>query len=252
MSERSSNKLDSRLSKIDTLWSVVRNANASSYRDSQNAQQQLWNRYSGAARRYLGSALRDQEAIDEVMQELALKIVRKDFRNADPEKGSFRVFMKTVLFRMVADYRRKQARSRERVSNSNESDVAEQPDTNFSQPWREELLTLAWVQLEELEQETGSPWYTVLRAKIDHPELKTPELAALATSKIGKAISESNYRVLVHRAREKYSDLLLEQVAHTLESSDPRLLEEELAELELLQFCPNAIERLQKKQDRDS
>lgn len=239
--------MDSRLSKIETLWSMVRHANDTAGTDPQNAQQQLWNRYHGAARRYLGAALRDSDAVDEVMQDLALKIVRKDFRNADPDKGSFRAFMKTVLFRMVADYRRSKARSKERSPLVEGSDVAEPTDASFSQPWREELLTLAWIQLEELESESGSPWHTVLRAKIDNPQMKTPALADLATKKAGKPISESNYRVLVHRAREKFSDLLVEQVAHTLDSPGTHQLQEELAELELLEFCQAAAARVSAK-----
>lgn len=232
--------MNSRLSQISTLWSVVRNANDSQSDNAREAQQQLWNQYSRAARRYLGSALQDDEAVEEVMQDLALKIVRREFKNATPAKGSFRSFMKTVLFRMVADYRRRQARDREYTA-SDENEALNPAQEEFATSWREEALDLAWAKLEELEEESGRPWYAVLRAKIDHPELNSAQLAESVSRKTNQSISEANYRVLLHRSREKFAEILVEQVAQTLAVADEMHLQEELAELQLLEFCQSAI-----------
>jgi len=239
--------MESRLSRIATLWSVVRNAHDPESAVAQQAQQKLWEQYSGAARRYLGSALRDDDAVDEIMQELALKLVRQEFRNADADKGSFRSFMKTVLFRMVAGYRRSQGRKKV-FATDDADDLADQPvDTGqqeFIHSWREEVLTLAWIELEELEEESGRPWNSVLRARIDHPKLTSSQLAEIVTERTGSRISESNYRVLLHRSREKFADLLVGRVADTLQNAAPQQLQEELAELRLLEFCQPAVARL--------
>jgi len=235
--------MDSRLSRINTLWSVVRNAHDSQEDVARQAQQRLWEQYSRAARSYLGAALRDDEAIDEVMQELALKLVRQDFRNASPDKGSFRAFMKTVLFRLVADYRRRKARNREHVAEVEAESDMEPAQHQFALTWREEVLSMAWARLEELEDETGRPWNSVLRARIDHPDKSSGELAAIVNGRTRHGISEGNYRVLLHRAREKFADVLVEQVAHTLQEPTPAELEQELAELQLLEFCQEAIGR---------
>lgn len=232
--------MNSRLSQISTLWSVVQNANDSQSETVQEAQQQLWDQYSRAARRYLGSALRDDEAVDEVMQELALKIVRQEFKNATPERGSFRTFMKTVLFRMVADYRRRQARGREYTASDKQSDLNPAQE-EFASSWREEALEMAWAKLEELEEESGRPWNSVLRVKIDHPEMNSTELAERVTQKTNHEITEANYRVLLHRSREKFAEILVEIVAQTLQVADTTHLQEELAELQLLEFCQSAI-----------
>jgi len=232
--------MNSRLSQISTLWSVVRNANDSQSDTAREAQQQLWDQYSRAVRRYLGAALQDDEAVDEVMQELALKLVRQEFKNATPEKGSFRAFMKTVLFRMVADYRRRQARGREYTA-SDQDRPLDPAQEEFATSWREEALELAWTKLEELEEESGRPWYAVLRAKIDHPELNSAELAEEVSRKTSHSITEANYRVLLHRSREKFAELLVDIVAQTLQVADEEHLQDELAELQLLEFCQSAL-----------
>lgn len=234
--------MDSRLSKIDTLWSVVRRANDSESPDAQSAQQKLWAMYSGAAKRYLLAALRNEDAADEVMQELGVKLASNAFQNADPNKGSFRAFLKTSLFRMVADYRRKAVRNKLRHEIKDEIESSE--ETDFVEPWREELLTHAWIQLEQFQDDTGKPWHTVLRSKIDQPKMDSTQLAEFASEKSGKEISSGNYRVLLHRAREKFAELLLNQVADSLDSPTPETLEDELAELQLLEICRVPFEKI--------
>ncbi len=99
-----------RLSQIDTVWSVVRRAHGDRSQECQAAQQNLLDRYGFAIRRYLLAALRDETAADDVFQEFALAFVRGDYQRADPERGKFRNFLKTILFRLVADFRREQYR----------------------------------------------------------------------------------------------------------------------------------------------
>jgi RNA polymerase sigma-70 factor (ECF subfamily) len=234
--------MDTRLSKIDTLWSVVQRANDADSPDARTAQQKLWTMYSGAAKRYLLAALRNEDAADEVMQELGVKLSSNAFRNADPNKGSFRVFLKTCLFRMVADFRRKSVRNRLRHEIKEEIEVPE--DGEFMEPWREELLTHAWIKLEAFQDDTEKPWHTVLRVKIDQPEMDSGQLAELASQKSGKEISSGNYRVLLHRAREKFAELLLFQVADSLNSPNADMLEEELAELQLLEICRTSFDSM--------
>ena len=242
--------MESRLSKIDTLWSVVRRANSSQQPLAQAAQQKLWNQYSGAVRRYLFAALRNETAVEEVMSELALKIARNDFHMADPQKGPFRTFLKTCLFRMVADWRRKQVRNREHQASQDapieiESIDERQEDTEFVTSWREELLTQAWIDLEDYEEDTGRPWNTVLRAKISNADLNTEQLADIVTKKTGKPMSVSNYRVVLHRSRDKFGDFLVQQVANTLDPCTRESLEAELVELSLLEFCKQKLDSIE-------
>ena len=59
-------------------------------------------------RAYLGRALGDPEAADEVFQEFALRLLRGDLRRADPERGRFRDLVKTAVFHLIVDHRRRQ------------------------------------------------------------------------------------------------------------------------------------------------
>ena len=63
---------DRHLSRIETLWSVVRQAHDDGSEVARTAQDELLERYGGAARRYLLAALREENAADEVFQEFAL------------------------------------------------------------------------------------------------------------------------------------------------------------------------------------
>src|SRR5262245_48659426 len=94
------------ISRIPTAWTMVREAHADNTL-VQDAQQRLLDRYGHAIRRYALSALRDEDAADEVYQEFALRFVRGDFGKADPARGRFRAFVKTVVYRLIVDYQRR-------------------------------------------------------------------------------------------------------------------------------------------------
>lgn len=66
--------MDDRLSRIDTLWSVVRRAQGGQSAEVSAARQLLLERYGGAVRRYLLGALRGDEAVADLFQEFALRV----------------------------------------------------------------------------------------------------------------------------------------------------------------------------------
>ncbi len=82
------------LSRIETLWSVVRQAHAADSAATSSARAQLIERYGDAIRRYLMACLRDSDAVDEVFQEFSLRFVRGEFASVSPEKGRFRSYIK--------------------------------------------------------------------------------------------------------------------------------------------------------------
>src|SRR5437763_1196590 len=115
---------DLHISRMTTAWSMVREAHGD-HTAVQSAQERLLARYGGAVRRYALSALRDEDAADEVSQEFALKFVRGDFGKADPERGRFRAFVKTVVYRLIVDYqRRSKKQGRETPMHSNVAEPA--------------------------------------------------------------------------------------------------------------------------------
>src|SRR5262245_47153551 len=101
----SQGSLRGRLCSITTLWSVVLGAHEGQTERARSAQRQLLDRDGGAIRRYLTACLRDREEAEELFQEFAVRFLNGDYRRADPRRGRFRDYVKTVLFHMLARHR---------------------------------------------------------------------------------------------------------------------------------------------------
>lgn len=241
---------DQRLSRIDTLWSVVREAHLSDRERAQSAQQRLLDLYSGAIRRYLVGALRNDDLADEIFQEFAYRFLKGDFKSADPERGKFRSFVKTILFRMVATHFRKSTARKESSGamveeiQSPAEEQADQDDELFLQSWRDDVLTRTWNALETYETTGGAPYNTVLRIRVGNPAANTPQMAELISTALNREISEGNVRVQVHRAREKFASLLIETIADSLPVANRESIESELIELRLIDYCRDSLDSL--------
>lgn len=57
------------------------------------------------------------------------------------------------------------------------------------------------------------------------------------SAQLGKTITTSNLRVMLHRARDQFAHILLDEVRNTLDQPARADLEEELIELSLLKYC---------------
>jgi RNA polymerase sigma factor (sigma-70 family) len=239
---------DLHLSQIGTLWSLVGQAHAAPGVQAGAARRQLLERYGGAVRRYLHGAVRDPDAADELFQEFACRFLRGDLHGADRGRGRFRDYVKGVLFHLVADHHKRQQR-RPRPLPANYPGPAEDPapadeqDRAFLASWREELLARSWAGLEAVERQTGQPFYTVLRFRAEHPDMPSPRMAAELGPRLGKPVTAAGVRQTLHRARERFADLLLDEIADALETPTPEHLGEELADLGLLDHCRPALER---------
>jgi DNA-directed RNA polymerase specialized sigma24 family protein len=239
---------ESRLSQIATQWSLIfegtRGPDA-----VKAAQANLLERYCGAVYRYASRVLGDSDLAEEACQEFAYRFVRGDFRHADPFKGRFRDYVKTSVIHLLNEFRRRQNNKRALPLDGQAvgvvSDLSETnaEDAEFTAYWRKELLNRAWRELELREPADGPPSYTVLRLKAEEPNLTATVLA----DRLGQ-FGRSGYtapavRQLLHRARESFAALLLDEVARSIISDDPELLESELADLELLTYCRDALSK---------
>jgi RNA polymerase sigma-70 factor (ECF subfamily) len=116
-------------------------------------------------------------------------------------------------------------------------------DELFRASWRDELLARSWQKLSELERTSGKPHHTVLRYRVDHPDARSTELADGLAEQLGKPINSGAVRVLLHRAREAFADVLLEEITQSLSDGSLAAAEQELIELNLLEYCRPALER---------
>jgi DNA-directed RNA polymerase specialized sigma24 family protein len=224
-----------RLSQLKTRWTLLFQAHRSGDAAAE-AQRELLLRYHGAAFRYFLGALRDPGAAEELAQDFAVRFLRGDFRRASPERGSFRAFLKTALRRQMIDHWRHDPPAPPVA-------VEDELDRSFLARWREELLARTWEALAEAERQTGQPSCTVLRWKSERPELSAAELAGLLTAETGKPVTEAGLRQILHRARERFADLLLAEAARSLQTDDRERVEQELIDLELLDYCKSALSR---------
>lgn len=244
----SANDAHRHLSRISTLWSLVRLAHDEAGDEVRAAQQKLLERYSSAIRRYLVGALRDEDAAEDLLQDFAYRFLHGDLRRVDPQRGRFRDYVKGVLFHLVADYHKKRQRlPRQLPSEHPEPAVVCEPDADqeqaFLASWRDELLTRTWTALAAADQANGQCYHAVLRFRAEHPDMRSQEMAEHLTRLFGKPLTAAGVRKTLDRARDRFADLLLDEIAQAM--SDPTVdhLEEELIDLNLLEHCRSALER---------
>jgi RNA polymerase sigma-70 factor (ECF subfamily) len=241
--------LQSRLSRISTKWSVLAEAHRGPEPQAQAARGELFRRYQGAAFRYLLGAVRDTDAAEELFQEFALRFIRGDFRRADPQKGRFRDYLKSALYHLVANHFGQQRKRPYPLDATIERavDPREPPESvkPFEQSWRDELLARAWSALEAVERQGGQPYFTVLRFRTENPRLNSAEMARQLTSALRPPhpFSESGIRKLLQRARGRFAELLVDDVAFSLGNASLEQIEEELIEVGLLAHCRSALKR---------
>jgi RNA polymerase sigma-70 factor (ECF subfamily) len=231
-----------RLSSITTYWSEVQLAHQGAPDAAALARRQVLERYQGAVYRYLLGALRDPDAADELFQDFALRFIRGDFKRADPDRGRFRDFVKTALINLVSNYRQRKRPLPLQAGEQLPAPAAgpDNIDQELADCWRDELLARGWQALAALEEESGKPYHTVLRLRADCPQLSSNEMAEQLGARLGKSFSAEALRQALHRAREKFAELLIAEVAQSLETDDPDRIEQELLDLGLFPYCRGA------------
>lgn len=251
---------ENHLSRISTIWTMVREAHGDETKLINAAQVRMIDRYSGAVYRYLVAVLRDRDAADEVFQEFALKLTKGGFRNADRSRGRFRDYVKVSVLRLVKDHHRRRQRqdSLRGGGQSDDVEVADDAEPNdqrmeesFLTSCREELLGRTWQSMKSLEQQSGQLLFTVLSYRSNHPEKRSQQMADELNDRLqpDKPLTAAGIRKTLERARVQFADRLLDEVIETLDSSDPNEIEQELIDLSLHAYCSHAWQRRYEKRD---
>jgi RNA polymerase sigma factor (sigma-70 family) len=232
---------DPHLSQMSTQWTMVFQAHRGTPDEVSAAVSRLMCRYSGAVHRYLLRAVKDPDAAAELDQEFALRFLRGDFRHCDPKRGRFRDYVKRAVQNLINDHYRRQrpnisldARTPEPAAL--DSGIA-QFEQQFLESWRKDLLDRAWIALAELEKNSGQPYHTVLRSRVDHPDLPSHELAAQLSRALQRPLTAGAVRQALQRSRRKYVNYLIAEVLASLDRPTRDDLEEELSDLNLLDHC---------------
>ncbi|RIK79162.1 MAG: hypothetical protein DCC68_13685 [Planctomycetota bacterium] len=236
--------LSRRLSHISTLWAKLSQAHGVPEDEAAVVRRDMFQRYCGAAYYYLLGAVRDEEVALDLFQEFALRFLRGDFERVAPERGRFRDYLKTALVHLVTDYHRTRKSwprplpadlAAPSLANGAPADDAAELIAN----WREELVTHAWASLARLSPKL----YEVLLLNAQNPDLSSRDIADRLSARLGKRTTSTAVRVALHRARQKFAQLLVDEVRRSLDAPSDAELIQELRDLRLLGFCcppPNA------------
>lgn len=181
------------------------------------------------------------EDAQDLTQEFFARFISKDYlRAADASKGRFRTLLLTAVSRfLVNEYERSQTQKRggDKVHLSleeclgeekcwNEPAVTDTPESLYQRCWAETLLNTVLARLRSEMASSGA---------VDRFEILKPFLsgdtdlptAAEVSAKLG--VSQSTVYSLVHRFRQRYGQLLREEISQTVTS--PAEIQDELRHL---------------------
>lgn len=170
------------------------------------------------------------EQAEDATQDFFADIFRRDWlKLADPERGSFRGFLRKSVGQFLANrWRREQAQKRraERVvpidSENGERELANlaSPDADpaalYEKSWAECVLQTARTRLTEEKSKSDQPQnFDQLLPFLSRPP--TPGEYAELAEKL--QVSRAQVALIVHRLSRRFADLVRAEVASTLENS---------------------------------
>jgi RNA polymerase sigma-70 factor (ECF subfamily) len=224
-----------------TRWSVVLLAGQEGSPESAAALEKLcrayWQPIFAFARRKGAS---EEDAKDLTQQFFALLLERKDFSGLDPRKGKFRTFLLAAFAHFLAnEHDRASALKRgggQRTFSLDEVQPEEldaisraeefSPGTIYDLGWAKAILKAALRQLKEEMSRADNPGQFDQLKQFLTSDADSGHYAVTA-EKLG--VQVSSVPVLVHRLRQRYRELVRQEVAQTV--SSPTELEEEMRHL---------------------
>jgi RNA polymerase sigma-70 factor (ECF subfamily) len=231
---------DKRLDEIVTQWSLLRRSHEPT-QGAEPARKALVLRYNHAIRSYVGALMRDDNSADEVSQDVLVRLMQGGFASADAERGRFRDLLKVSVRNMVNTYWQKQ--NRRRGSGADVKQLADELATStgndqvWDDAWRKSVLGMAWRALEDFQRDNpGSIAHTVLACRAEHPDDDSPQLADRVSRLVGRPINAAAVRQQLRRARLRFAQLLVDELARGLPDASPQKIEDELAELGLWEY----------------
>jgi RNA polymerase sigma factor (sigma-70 family) len=226
---------------VTTHWSVVLTAGGSDTTRAQDALAKLCQTYWYPLYAYVRRRGHTPEDAQDLTQEFFARLLEKNWvGNADQAKGRFRSFLLSALNHFLADEWDK-ARAQKRGGGVPlvplQFDTAETrygiepadpvtPERSFERRW---ALTLLEAVLNRLRTEYEQEGKAALFVKL-HPCLvgeRTAQPYANLAATLG--ISEGMVKSAVHRLRQRYRQLLREEIANTVGSAEE--VDEELRHL---------------------
>jgi RNA polymerase sigma-70 factor (ECF subfamily) len=198
-------------------------------------------RYAPAIQKYLEALIKDPHDAEEVAQDFLLGGLQRGFLRTDDLRGRFRDYLKTGVRNAALMYFRRQKSARRGGPDPAylpaRDEATARAGDEWVAGWRRCVLDRAWQALEHHQSRSpGNLYYTVLRLAAEHPDADSPTLAARAGALAGRPLRADAFRKQLSRARRLFAELLVAEVAQTLDEATPARVDEELSDLGLLGY----------------
>jgi len=232
---------------VETRWSLLRRAYQPDEASAADARNVLVLRYAPAIRGYIQALTRNEADADELSQDVIVRLIQGDFAGADPNRGRFRDLLKVSVKNMVRTFwSKKQRRDEIDKRLAEEAGPSETRDRELEEAWsiqcRDSLIETAMARLEEYQNsKAGNVYYDALRIRSGFPDLDSTGLANELSRLHGREINPANYRQQLKRARTRFAEFIIEEIAQGLDVADADRIQEELIELGLYEFIKDVL-----------
>jgi DNA-directed RNA polymerase specialized sigma24 family protein len=241
-------KQKERLSQIMTRWSILRALRQSlsdaspsaTTSDDPAARAAYVCEYAKGIRCYAAKIARDDDVADDVSQEVISRLLSGDVLPKKLERGPgrFRDFLKMVIRHAVyAALRRKRPTvPLDQVALACDGPPLES-DVVLLLTWRRAILDSALEGLRRYQDaQPSNHFHRIVLLAIDHPDETTDMLAARLREQTGQSVSPNAFRKQQERARRKFANFLVSEVARGLKRPGPGMLEAALIDLRLYEY----------------
>jgi RNA polymerase sigma-70 factor (ECF subfamily) len=218
---------DAGLDQIETDWSLV-------YEPAH-----LVARYARPIQRYLCALIKNEHDAEEVAQDFLLWVSQHGLPRASQDRGRFRDYLKKIVRNVALNFlnRRQPSHSDHGLLSVPAAAEPRHPDQEWVEQWRHCLLQRAWRRLERHQHRSpDNLFHTVLRLCARHPGEDSKTLAERASQLSGKPLRPDAFRKQVSRARLKFAEFLVQEIAETLDRPAPEDVEQELIDLGLMVY----------------
>lgn len=221
-----------------TRWSLLRDVSSAEEETAAKALVSFCELYRAPLLAYARATVADHQDAEDYIQGFFEKLMERNFlKSADPNRGRLRTFLLTCLKRHIADeLRKKSAAKRGGGVQQVPLDHAEQvpcstpgPDELYHRKWALLLLERTVHNLRNSWAEAGKEeLFDQLKPWLGFAPESDSDRAELA-NRLG--ITKGSLKTTLYRLRKDYREILMQEIAETLEEKTPDRVMEEMKEL---------------------